>query len=489
MKLPMLLVDLAIGWLLWKMATKERRETTLLIWLLNPITIYAIYGTGQFDIFPTFLVVLGVYCWSKKMEWLTYALMGLAGGLKLFPLLLIPLLLFLDKRRFVLKVLGVISAVVAFGLSFFPANFSMVVIKGIFGTNLADSMFKAGIDLGSGAFLPVSLLAYAGMLIYILIAKNKPTLSEAILVTLILILGLTRFHPQWIIWIAPFVVLLIVEGKISNKIGVWLSVAYFGTMMLIADKFTNFGQLKAISNAFDTLLPVRSYLDKTGVGLQLYGLFLAAFLAGGLALTNNLFSRKNDEENWGKILVNKLPLIVGTWITSLVILFAIVHVPLTMFGKYLDFETTNQNVVAPLTAKTKMTQEIKVKNNNLSTIQVLIKNINLRTHTNLIWKLYGSDKAVVVEGVVNGGSVGDDFDLTIQFPKIKDSAGKTYVLEFSDPGTVVDEEFVFPYDAKAINGFSINGKPIGTLAYRTFFNPGGYIENVKYSLMNILRRI
>lgn len=492
MKLPMIAADVFCGWIIWLLTKKDRRILALSIWFFNPISIYAIYGTGQFDIIPTALVLLGAFFWERKRTWLTYTLLGIAGGLKLFPLLLIPLVFFLDRSSWHKKILGLGLAAMSLSAMFIPVKFSTEIIKQIFTSNLAESMFRAGIDLGNGAFLPLALLAYSIVTLGILISPRPIGFIESTTSILLIILGLSRFHAQWIIWALPFLVILLAEAKVESRIGTWIGISYLGAQMLINDKFTNFGQLKAINNAFDTLFPLRYYVDKLGVGSQAYGLAVAAFLAGAIVYSVKVFSSKhNTFDVKAQSMWQRPGKLFAVWVAMATAIFLLAHIPLTLWGKYLDHETSSQNVVTALSASTVITQEINVVNDNFSAIQFLIKNVNLRTRVDLLWKLHKKDSgAVVREGVVNGVAIGDDFDLTLTFQRIPDSAGNTYVLEFLAPETIADNEFVVPYDDRSANGgMTIDGLPKGSLAYRTFFNPGGYIQNVSFSVVNIFKKI
>jgi len=487
MKLPMLLADLLIAWLIFKMAIKERRETALSLWLLNPVTIYAIYATGQFDVIPTLFLTLGVFCWMKNKKWLTYLLLGLAGGLKLFPLLLLPMLFLIDNRKIWQKALGVISGVAVFGLSFWPVRWAIDIIKNISSSTHTESMFKAAISLGNGAELSLSLLIVAGLFLYLFLSKNKLSIEKIIVVLFLLILGVSRFHPQWIIWLAPFLVLLVANGDVDGRIGAWLSVTYFGTIILLPDKFTNFGLLKAINNAFDLLSPLRDYLI---VGDKIYGLMLAAFLAGAVAIFIYFINSKGVEFDFGKTnLINKARGIFMIEIGLILVIFLIAHIPLSFAGRYIDNENMSENKTLILDKKTVISQEFIVYHNNFNTIQIRVKNVNLKSKSVLSWKLLSVEKTIIYSGNINENIIGDDFDLTIKFPRIVDSANKKYTLLLSDSSAIEGEELVVPYDNRVMAQMNINGVEAGKLAYRTFYNPGGFIDNLKYSVTNILKRL
>lgn len=488
MKLPMLMADFVIAWLIWKMAEKGRKDTALTVWILNPVTIYAIYATGQFDVIPTLLLVLSVFCWSRKKQWLTYPLLGLAGGLKLFPLLFVPMLFLLDYRKIWRRILGLISSVVVFCLTFWPIGLAVDVIKSIFSSTHTESMFKASINLGNGAVLSLALLIYAGFLLYLFLSKRKLSIEEIIVVLLALILGVTRFHPQWIVWLSPFAVLLLANGKIDGRLGVWLSVTYFGTIVLLPDKFTNFGLLKAVNNAFDSLAPIRDYLNNVGVGDKLYELMLAGFLAGGIAIFISLINGRQVEKDFGKInFGNRVGTIWTIEMAAILVLFVTAHVPLAFFGRYIDIENMSENRTVSLDKGITVSQKFVANHNNLNTIQVRVKNVNLVTKSTVSWRLLSKQDEVVASGEISGNVIGDDFDLTIKFPRIVDSKNKQYSLEFFDREVTAGEELIIPFDNRVKDGMMVNGIESGRLAYRTFYNPGGIKENIEYSLRRVFR--
>lgn len=59
-------------------------------WALNPVLIYSCYLFGQFDLIPTFFVVLAAYLAFKGRKSLAMISLGLGAGFKNFPIFLIP---------------------------------------------------------------------------------------------------------------------------------------------------------------------------------------------------------------------------------------------------------------------------------------------------------------------------------------------------------------------------------------------------------------
>ncbi len=88
-KTPYLIFDIATVLILLRFI-KERilKKTVILLWLFNPVNLYATYLMGQFDIIPTFFILIGFYCLRKKLI-AGLLLLGIAAAYKNFALLFI----------------------------------------------------------------------------------------------------------------------------------------------------------------------------------------------------------------------------------------------------------------------------------------------------------------------------------------------------------------------------------------------------------------
>src|SRR3989344_4909283 len=87
LKLPYLVADILCLLVLRKLVEEKYRFLASLVWIFNPLTIYAAYMVGQFDIFIALFILLAL-----KNSKFAPVLLGLAAGFKPFPLFLIPFL-------------------------------------------------------------------------------------------------------------------------------------------------------------------------------------------------------------------------------------------------------------------------------------------------------------------------------------------------------------------------------------------------------------
>ena len=100
MKVPYL----AVEWLLirtcWRMLPDEKEKRLFTIfWVVNPVVIYGTYMVGQFDLIPTFCVVLACYfCLREGKE--HYACLAAATGclFKIFPIIFLPVIVLIAGR-------------------------------------------------------------------------------------------------------------------------------------------------------------------------------------------------------------------------------------------------------------------------------------------------------------------------------------------------------------------------------------------------------
>jgi len=471
MKLPMLIADGVVAWLIY-VIVKKRKFEAVSLWLLNPFSLYSIYAIGQFDIIPTALMLAGLYLWREDKKHPAYMAVAAGAGFKLFPLMMLPVMWLSDERKIKEKIVsaGLAGATLAVMLS--PVIKSVAVMKSIFLSNLTSGAFEAVIDIGKGESLPIYMLIYVSLLLWLWLKKNKKKDWALEVVTVYgLLFGLSHFHPQWMTWMMPFLVILLIEERISWKTTSWLMLAYLATVLLIDDKFVGLGLLKAVNNAFDTLPTIRWGADRLLLGEKLQMVAHAGVLAGVIAML------REKKPSLKKIDINLTKIAIG-WFGSLIAVFCLAHLPLTIWGRYIDTNKMNPQEVMALTDKTVFKERLEVSNNYLIGVELRLKNVNLANQTDLIVRLTDGQENIVEEKVINGRQIGDDFDLKVMWDSPKDvNSQEEWWLEISSPQAPTDDEFKLGVINK------------DELAYVTYFNPGGWKENLVYSLKNIVAKL
>lgn len=243
LKIPYLIFDLLVGFLLFKLFDSKKEATmALVLWLFNPISLYAIYMMGQFDIIPTFFVVLSIYFALKKK--LSLAALALGGGIafKIFPIFfLIPLLIL--ARTNLERVKVIILALLPYLLSILPYLSSPGYKTFALFTSQNSKSLYASIPVSGGeAILLFPLFLF---MFYIFLWSKKRFSSDeqssstnknsylwkSYFIVLILFFVFTHYHPQWLLWVTPFFILELVKNNFRNILSILVIFgAFVGTL-------------------------------------------------------------------------------------------------------------------------------------------------------------------------------------------------------------------------------------------------------------------
>ncbi|MBM3205359.1 DUF2029 domain-containing protein [Candidatus Shapirobacteria bacterium] len=293
LKLPYLLFDFLLAFLLFKIF-KEKGKTAFKIWMLNPLTLYATFAMGQFDIIPTLLVVAALFFAFQKRSFWAVAMLGLGGAFKMFPLLFLPFFaLVLGKgfwRKWWLFMVGLLPYLIIIAPFFI---FSPMYRQAAFLTSQTEKMLYLKLPLSGAEYLSPFLIGYFILLFLAASSRGqKDILWRLSFVLMILFFSVTHFHPQWFLWITPFLIWdWLVYGPSHRPfliafLGCWLILTFFFEPSLHIGLFA----------------PVAPNLLKLGGLTELVGRFydpfflksvVRSFFAGvGLFLSFQLLSRK-----------------------------------------------------------------------------------------------------------------------------------------------------------------------------------------------------
>lgn len=216
LKIPYLIFDIGTAILLYKMfASSKAKILALAMWMFNPIAIFSTSMMGSFDVIPTFFTVLSVYL-LKKNPLLSALSLGIGASFKIYPLfLLIPLLTitYSWKQRFKMVALGVLPYML-FILLYLPSEGfrSSALLAG----QTTKSLY-AQIPISGGE--AIMLFPLILIFVYLIFLKDKipqEVLWVRYLVVLLIFFILTHFHPQWLLWLTPFLIIEAVETNLKN---------------------------------------------------------------------------------------------------------------------------------------------------------------------------------------------------------------------------------------------------------------------------------
>lgn len=239
LKLPYLVFDLLTGFILFRLFDNPKKSLlAFTIWIFNPINLYATYMMGQFDIIPTLFIVLSIYLVVKnKLEWAALAI-GAGIAFKIFPIfLVIPLIIFGKNYLERFKLAAV--ALVPYMLSIIPYLFSQSFRATALFANQSSKSLYANIPVSGGEAIilfPTFLLFFY---LFIWNMKVKIEIWRMYLIPLLLFFIFTHYHPQWLIWITPLIILDLVTSGFKNLLIYFLIFAsWLGSLFLFDPTLT-----------------------------------------------------------------------------------------------------------------------------------------------------------------------------------------------------------------------------------------------------------
>lgn len=215
-KLPLILFDIGIGLTLTLIVPNGLRKKIFLYWMLNPFTLWATEAIGQVDIMPTFFMVLAFYLVYKNKLNLSVVSLGIGGALKSFPFLIAPFFI-MTAENWVERIKLVV-------LLFIPAIMSVIPYLGsrefrtnaLFAPQLDKTLYaKIYLSGGEEVFINGVIL----IVLYLLYLNKKRTFQDVLsysIIAFLSILAFTHFHIQWIVWVAPLILVRFIE-KINES--------------------------------------------------------------------------------------------------------------------------------------------------------------------------------------------------------------------------------------------------------------------------------
>jgi hypothetical protein len=212
-KLPMILADLAILFLLPKFFTKEKhKRTAQLLWAFNPLAIYVSSMMGQVDIIIAFLILISLFFARKNKLIMASIFVALSALIKPIGLILIPIYAitqFHQNKSLIKSIIVAASGIIVYALGILPYIFSASYrYFALFAEQINKSTY-ASISIASGHDIPFFFIFY--VLVVLMYWSKKINLKTALTATLLSSLAFTHFHPQWLVWLMPLLIVIAVN--------------------------------------------------------------------------------------------------------------------------------------------------------------------------------------------------------------------------------------------------------------------------------------
>lgn len=248
----------------------------------SPFVIFAVFIFSQYDIIGVYFVLLGLTAYFQK-RWVKFVFwFSIAISLKYFALIIfVPILLIAEKR---IKYL-----VVYFLMALLPTLIQIALYwhSTVF---LAEIFTLAGGKAGDalGRSIAVLLIGIYGLLcLYTYFTKIKPEQQNYIwyLVTIFsallaydLMFSMVRWHPHWVVIIAPFICLSYFFINSRRALILLEIFAFLGFMVICVNTWERNADIAmAYQGIFGALLPTSTLIGKDILSYELMPLSRLAF--------------------------------------------------------------------------------------------------------------------------------------------------------------------------------------------------------------------
>lgn len=297
LKIPYFFFDLAAAYFISKLFEDQKKKMlAFALWIFNPVTLYATYMLGQFDLIPAFFTIISLYFANKNKLYLAALMLGFGIAFKLYPIFLLPPLLFIAKKWEKRAILLIITAL-PYLLTVIPFIYSHGFRSTALLAGLTQKTMYAQISVSGGE----SLLLFPMVLVifYFAFLYSKNTIEELWskqLVVLILFFIFTHFHPQWLVWLTPFLIIELINSNFKHlKVILVMIFSFIASLFLFDTSLT----LKIFAPLYPDLYLLAPDLKGLGVDLDinfLRSVLQSIFAAGGFYLIFVYRIRLKDEK-------------------------------------------------------------------------------------------------------------------------------------------------------------------------------------------------
>lgn len=219
LKLPYILADLLAGLLLMKLVTPDRRVMVSVLWLLNPLVIYTTVLFARHDALAIAIMLAGVVLASGGRRYLGLGFLLFSALMRFFPVLIAPFFLIAYRRS--RRELIYLATALAGGWILLDGIVWALTVESPTMTLLnryphVSYLFEMSIPLYRFPF-GQTLELFIFPLVYLLVLfwyyernpEGTRDLIPAATAIYSLVFALTFFHPQYAIWLVPFMALAV----------------------------------------------------------------------------------------------------------------------------------------------------------------------------------------------------------------------------------------------------------------------------------------
>jgi uridine kinase len=252
-RLPLLVADAAILWLLVRPLGVPLART-LVLWWASPLVLYVTYVHGQLDLIPTAILLASLVLLDRDRANVSALVLGLGLATKTHLLVALPFMALYAARRARRPAAGVLFAAIAvivYVAAALPWALDPAFRAMVFGSEEQRRLFVVGVDYKDGLRLLLAPLA-VWLLLLRFVAQERPTRD-----TLFMFLGLAytvmiallpAAHGYYL-WPLPFVVYFFAARVRDSLAPVW-------ALNLIGVAYLALGRESTLAESVAVVVPV-----------------------------------------------------------------------------------------------------------------------------------------------------------------------------------------------------------------------------------------
>ena len=294
-KLPYLFIDVLTAFIFAKLFDEKKEKLAFILWLFNPLTLYATFMLGQIDILPTFFLILSLYFIKKKNYPGSLVALGIGGAYKTFPLLFIFPAAFVLGRTFKEKVKYLLLGFIPYFLTIAPYLTSSAFRQMVLFSPKQAKMLFMGWNVSGAEVIYPFLIILTFLYLHSFYAKNKLSIFSYEALIMFLTFSVTHYHPQWFLWITPFLLVYLI--KLNFKFTLLITMMFFTWFFitLLFEASLSYGLFNPI---FPTLSHASSLSDLVNRYTNVFQLksIIRSFFAGGAIFLSYFIFRNSYED-------------------------------------------------------------------------------------------------------------------------------------------------------------------------------------------------
>ncbi len=219
-KILYLLFDIACMFIILQLSFDGEPENRLRVfkfWIFNPVVIFVLYIFARHDIIGIFATLLALLLAKKERKYWAIIVLALGIALRFFPIMILPLLIFYlarTKRDYVtLSIIGVsgLAAMELFSYFYFGRSLIFTLLN----AQHFSYILSPRLELIIHDRIFIFVAAYVVIILSYFHAKkeNFDLLLNYGAIIYLAYVSLCYFHPQYMLWIVPFLVIIFVRRR------------------------------------------------------------------------------------------------------------------------------------------------------------------------------------------------------------------------------------------------------------------------------------